>query len=59
MNSRQIIRKFFGLGMTAAMLVSCKGAADFDNYKALCRDHIYADYKQMYRDGGRECVSAF
>ena len=30
-----------------------------EHYKALCRDHIYADYKQMYRDGGRECVSAF
>lgn len=27
--------------------------AEIERYKSLCRDHIYADYKQMYRSGGQ------
>ena len=47
------INKLTLIALSAAALAGCSRDAGLENYKSLCRDHIYADYKQMYREGGR------
>lgn len=53
MNFIRTIRKFAFVALSTAALAACTRDTGLEKYKSLCRDHIYADYKQMYRDGGR------
>ena len=45
------MKRFFLIGVLIPALAACSGG-ELARYETLCREHIYADYKQMYRDGG-------